>query len=177
MGFNLDDYEPVAARLSRWIESCRERGVQHRVETALMEYTDSRCVFRATIFEGDVAVATGHAEETRGEGHVNRTSHLENCETGALGRALANAGWAGSDVSKRPSREEMSKVVRTEGGGRVVNLDDRPGRDRPATEAQRSTVRRMAVERGIALTEPEIQALTAREASERIGAMKDVPRV
>ena len=43
---------------------------------------------------------------------MNRTSHVENCETGAVGRALANAGYAGSDVSKRPSREEMAKVNR-----------------------------------------------------------------
>jgi hypothetical protein len=34
---------------------------------------------------------------------------LENCETSAIGRALANAGYAAK--GKRPSREEMSKVV------------------------------------------------------------------
>jgi hypothetical protein len=34
---------------------------------------------------------------------------LENCETSAIGRALANAGYA--PKGKRPSREEMSKVV------------------------------------------------------------------
>jgi hypothetical protein len=34
---------------------------------------------------------------------------LENCETSAIGRALANAGYASK--GKRPSREEMSKVV------------------------------------------------------------------
>jgi hypothetical protein len=35
---------------------------------------------------------------------------LENCETSAIGRALANAGYA--PKGKRPSREEMTKVVR-----------------------------------------------------------------
>jgi hypothetical protein len=34
---------------------------------------------------------------------------LENCETSAIGRALANAGYAAK--GKRPSREEMTKVV------------------------------------------------------------------
>ena len=34
---------------------------------------------------------------------------MENCETSAIGRALANAGYA--PKGKRPSREEMSKVV------------------------------------------------------------------
>jgi hypothetical protein len=35
---------------------------------------------------------------------------LENCETSAIGRALANAGYASK--GKRPSKEEMVKVTR-----------------------------------------------------------------
>jgi hypothetical protein len=70
------------------------------------------CVIRAELWLEDVCIATGYAEEVRGAGNVNRTSHVENCETSAVGRALANAGMAGSDVSKRPSREEMAKVQR-----------------------------------------------------------------
>jgi hypothetical protein len=71
------------------------------------------CVIRAELWLEDVCIATGYAEEVRGAGNVNRTSHVENCETSAVGRALANAGMAGSDVSKRPSREEMTKVQNT----------------------------------------------------------------
>jgi hypothetical protein len=71
------------------------------------------CVIRAELWLEDVCVATGYAEEVRGAGNVNRTSHVENCETSAVGRALANAGMAGTDVNKRPSREEMSKVQNT----------------------------------------------------------------
>jgi hypothetical protein len=70
------------------------------------------CVIRAELWLEDVCIATGYAEEVRGAGNVNRTSHVENCETSAVGRALANAGMAGTDVNKRPSREEMSKVQR-----------------------------------------------------------------
>ena len=110
MAFNLDDYEPVAARLSRWLEIPSQ--APKRVITHLMQYTDQRCVFKAELWHGEVLVSTGWAEETRGEGHVNRTSHFENCETSAIGRALANAGLAGSDMTKRPSREEMGKVQR-----------------------------------------------------------------
>jgi hypothetical protein len=111
MAFNLDDYEPVAARLSRWLEIPSQ--APKRVITHLMQYTDARCVFKAELWHGDVLTSTGWAEETRGEGHVNRTSHFENCETSAIGRALANAGLAGSDYTKRPSREEMLKVERS----------------------------------------------------------------
>jgi hypothetical protein len=74
------------------------------------------CVIRAELWLEDICIATGYAEEVRGSGNVNRTSHVENCETSAVGRALANAGYAGSDVNKRPSREEMSKVQRMSQG-------------------------------------------------------------
>jgi len=110
MAFNLDDYEPVAARLTRWLTS-DQPGVK-RVLTYLEHYNDNRCVFKAELWVDELLIATGWAEETRGEGHVNRTSHFENCETSSVGRALANAGLAGSDHTKRPSREEMQKVDR-----------------------------------------------------------------
>jgi hypothetical protein len=42
---------------------------------------------------------------------INKTSSMEVCETSAIGRALANAGMAGSDMTKRPSREEMTKAA------------------------------------------------------------------
>ena len=109
MGFNLDDYEPVAARHSRWLaQHPNGRTITHMVSEAGADI----CVIRAELWLEDVCIATGYAEEVRGAGNVNRTSHVENCETSAVGRALANAGMAGSDVSKRPSREEMSKVQR-----------------------------------------------------------------
>ena len=108
MGFNLDDYEPVAARLDRWLKD-HPTG---RVITDLVHYLADVAVFKAELWLDGEIIATGWAEEVRGQGNVNRTSHVENCETGAVGRALANAGYAGSDVSKRPSREEMSKVQR-----------------------------------------------------------------
>jgi hypothetical protein len=55
-----------------------------------------------------VAYSTGFAEEKDSDRGVNATSALENCETSAIGRALANAGFAAK--GKRPSREEMVKV-------------------------------------------------------------------
>ena len=107
MGFNLDDYEPVAVRHSRWLtQHPNGRTITHMVSVPGADI----CVIRAELWLEDVCIATGYAEEVRGAGNVNRTSHVENCETSAVGRALANAGMAGTDVNKRPSREEMMKV-------------------------------------------------------------------
>ncbi len=108
--FNLEEYEPVEDRLEKFHKQHKEG----RVITEMVGYTDDRGVFKASLyrdFEEEKPWATGYAEETRGQGGlVNDTSHLENCETSAIGRALANAGYA--PKGKRPSREEMQKVNR-----------------------------------------------------------------
>ena len=122
MGFNLDDYEPVAARLDRWLRAmldgyAESKNDYPRVVTDMISQPGAEiCVIRAELWLGEMLIATGYAEEVRGQGNVNRTSHVENCETSAIGRALANCGMAGSDMTKRPSREEMTKVQRTSNG-------------------------------------------------------------
>lgn len=110
----LDNYEPVSARLDRWLKAHEGRDV--RVITDLVHYLQDMAVFRAELWLDGTLIATGWAEEIRGQGNVNRTSHVENCETSAVGRALANAGMAGADFTKRPSREEMAKVERSQAG-------------------------------------------------------------
>ena len=122
--FNLDSYEPVAVRHSRWLEQHpKGRTITHMVSTPGADI----CVIRAELWLEDVCIATGYAEEVRGAGNVNRTSHVENCETSAVGRALANAGMAGTDVNKRPSREEMSKVQNTAPKMRITQASSAKG--------------------------------------------------
>ena len=110
MRFNLDNYETVEARLARFWED-HPNG---QIRTSMHHYDENRVVFKAEVYR-DVAdtkpVATGHAEEVRDASPVNRTSHLENAETSAIGRALANWKYA-SKTQPRPSRQEMEKVQR-----------------------------------------------------------------
>ena len=107
--FNLEDYETVEERLTKFWKDHPDG----RINTTLLEANTTRFIVRAEIFRTEVDPqpwATGIAEETvQGRG-VNATSALENCETSAIGRALANAGYA--TKGKRASREEMTKVAK-----------------------------------------------------------------
>lgn len=107
MSFNLADYEPVADRLARfWTDHPSGRVITH-----LMSREDKVVTFKATVWFDRTeieATATGWASEIESERGVNATSALENCETSAIGRALANCNYA--TKGQRPSREEMAKA-------------------------------------------------------------------
>jgi len=103
--FNIEDYEPVEARLSRFWELHKEDG---RIETELVSHNAGHYIVKAIVFVGDRQVATGLADEHTEQKGVNARNALENAETSAIGRALANFNFA--PKGKRPSREEMVKA-------------------------------------------------------------------
>ena len=131
---SIEDYEPVQSRFSRFIEWSETQEQFFAVISELLSSPgEDICVMKTTILCDGVVVATGHAEEVRNMGNVNKTSHVENCETSAIGRALANFpmhNFCGTSSDKRPSREEMQKVERmttrqTEGGS-ITEPSNRP---------------------------------------------------
>ena len=111
--FNLENYETVEERLKVFWKD----NPNARINTEIAHITeDGTCVtIRAEVFkqEDDARpVATGIAQETKGQGgFANADAWMENCETSAIGRALANWKYQGSN-KPRPSAEEMSKVVK-----------------------------------------------------------------
>lgn len=108
MGFDLSSYATVEERLALFWAAHPEG----RIFTELVKMTDTTVLFRADVYRhrDDLnPTATGYAYEEKTDRGVNATSHVEVCETSAVGRALAN--WT-FQASKRPSREEMEKVVR-----------------------------------------------------------------
>jgi hypothetical protein len=107
MAFNLADYQPVEERLTLFWKDYPDG----RISTELEVCEAHRYVVKAYLYRtylDQVAYSTGFAEEKDSDRGVNATSALENCETSAIGRALANAGYA--TKGRRPSREEMVKV-------------------------------------------------------------------
>lgn len=114
---DLSDYALVADRIRLFYE----RFPAGRIVTELHSRTDREITFRALVFRGAADVlpaSTGWASEREGDGEINRVACLENTETSAVGRALANLGFTAS--SRRPSREEMEKAARHR-SGRLVN--------------------------------------------------------
>jgi hypothetical protein len=107
MAFNLADYETVESRLEKFWKDYPDG----RISTELEVCEAHRYVVKAYLYRtylDQVAYSTGFAEEKDSDRGVNATSALENCETSAIGRALANANYA--TKGRRPSREEMVKV-------------------------------------------------------------------
>lgn len=103
--FNLEDYETVETRLARFWEQHQEDG---RIETELVSHNNGHYIIKAKVFVADRQVSTGLADELVADKGVNARNALENAETSAIGRALANFNFA--PKGKRPSREEMTKA-------------------------------------------------------------------
>lgn len=110
----FEDYVPVAERIEQFY-TAHPAG---RILTSIIEHDREAgfVLIRAEVYrnsEDTMPAATGHAFELKGEGYVNKTSYLENCETSSVGRALALLGF---EVRRGiASREEMEKTSRGAG--------------------------------------------------------------
>lgn len=115
--FDLSQYEEVKDRLPKFFDKYPDG----RVLTELHDKTEQfeTVIFKAYLYANkedqlnNCPLSTGFAFEKDGDGYINKTSHIENCETSAIGRALANLTFHGS---KRPSKEEMNKVEKMSKG-------------------------------------------------------------
>lgn len=182
MGFNLDEYEPVAARIARfWAD--HPNGAIH---SELVFDDGERVVIKATVYIDRTQLmpaAVDYAEEIRTDRGVNSTSRIENCSTSAQGRALAACGYAPTDWSKKPSREEMAKVERM--GGSDANRPGMSAHGGLLTPKQLAFIKRLAKDRVLSEEAvfdeirdrfgPEagvLELLTARQASALIEAWK-----
>lgn len=113
--FNLADYETVEERIKRFYADNPDGRIITVDYTTETDRSSGVWRVQARVFltrddqDFEAPKATGVAFEVDGVGMANKTSALENAETSAIGRALANAGYSGN---RRTSREEMEKVER-----------------------------------------------------------------
>lgn len=77
----------------------------------VIRHEAGQILIKATIYnDKGIIQATGHAQEKDGDGFINKTSYVENCETSAWGRALGNMG-IGIDTSIA-SAEEVQNAIK-----------------------------------------------------------------
>ena len=113
MAYDLQNYETVSERTLKFYREYPKGRIETSLEDFSGNHNATRWVMRAAVYR-DSETATppagvGYAFEIDGGKGANRSSALENCETSAIGRALAAAGFA-SD-KQRATREEMRKVA------------------------------------------------------------------
>lgn len=83
---------------------------QGTIETQVLSIADGVCIMKAIIKNGDLVLGTGTAYEKENSTFINKTSYIENCETSAVGRALAMCG-IGIDTSIA-SKEEVENAIK-----------------------------------------------------------------
>jgi len=111
--FSLDEYETVEERLRRFWAKWPDGAIQTDMLNTDADRERKQWIVQAWVYRhrDDVrAIGTGLAFEVDGGMGANQTAALENAETSAIGRALANCGFSGN---KRASREEMAKANRS----------------------------------------------------------------
>ncbi len=118
MQFNLEDYISVSDRILEFWEQVRKTESTGSILTEIYhldtaEVKNRLVVIKASIVLNGNTVSTGWAKEREGTAGANRTSFIENAETSAIGRALANYGASVTkgNPGSRPSREEMESVA------------------------------------------------------------------
>jgi hypothetical protein len=109
--FNLNEYQTVQERIDLFWKKFPEG----RFKLDIVSQSDNQVIIKASVWtdKNDKQPTTvDFAEERIGTSPVNKISHVENCATSALGRAISALGGEFSPKGKRPSREEMDKVAR-----------------------------------------------------------------
>ena len=123
-------YTEVAKR----VEAFRTHfGLKYGITTNIIVDNEKRVVIKAQVYDlsnKEIAVGEGYAEEIRGSSLVNKTSAIENCETSAIGRALASLGLHGGQYA---SVNEIDKAQNNE-----KNIDE--NKEKPKAETKKPTL-------------------------------------
>lgn len=170
--FNLNDYDQVEDRIKKFYEDHTDG----RITTEVIYEDGERTMIEAYIYlnkEDQInkcPKSTGIAEEIRIMNksisksgmeyeEVNFSSWTENCETSAIGRALANMNISGN---KRPSRQEMEKVERYSNSNSINSRPTtapRNGISEPMTKEQEKYVKTLIMRKLGIKTKEELPRL------------------
>ena len=100
--------------VSQRVKGFRQLLPSGSIQTKILKLSNGECIMQATIFDEEGRIlSTGIACEVEGSSSINATSYIENCETSAVGRALAMLG-IGSETSIS-SYDEVRDAKETRG--------------------------------------------------------------
>jgi hypothetical protein len=119
MGYNFKttnikgkEYVEVNERIKYFRTAPEFKG--YSLSSELVHFDSDSCVVKAVVCNSEgFVVATGYAQEDRSSSYINKTSYIENCETSAWGRALANLA-IGIDTSIASSNEVSIAIAKQE---------------------------------------------------------------
>lgn len=98
------EYRTVAERVQDF-HADKDHG---SILTEVVKHEGNMIIVKATVIVGGNTYI-GHGMEVIGSSQINKTSALENAETSAVGRALAFAGWGGTEIA---SADEVANAIR-----------------------------------------------------------------
>ena len=115
---NLDAIEMADGKryvtVSQRVKGFRQVLPSGSIQTKILKLSNGECIMQATIYDEEGrTLSTGIACEVEGSSSINATSYIENCETSAVGRALAMLG-IGSETSIS-SYDEVRDAKETRG--------------------------------------------------------------
>lgn len=106
-------YSTVNERIKAFSKEYKDR---FSIETNIIKLDEGLCVIKAKVTvltkDSNSLVYEGHAYEREASSHINKTSYIENCETSAIGRALASAGYGGDEFC---SANELQNALHQQG--------------------------------------------------------------
>ena len=118
------------------LKAFREEHKEWSLISDVVSLTEEICVIKASILdENGRVIATGLAQEDRQSSMINNTSYVENCETSAWGRALANLGYgidtsvaSANEVAMAIEKQELNETLDVIGGDYVVQIGKHKGK-------------------------------------------------
>ena len=161
------EYFTVAERLSEL--NTKVEG-NYTLTTEMVYFKDGMVVFKATL-QVEENTFTGHAMEKEDASMINKTSFVECAETSAIGRALASAGFLGSEFA---SADEVSTAIKNQGDNPVQNTSKG---DDFATPNQVSYIKKLCTQNGIPEDKYPLEEMTKQEASDIIQVVMDTNKV
>jgi len=107
-------------------------GTELGIQTEILKDEGGIVQVKANIIDksNNAVLGSGLAEEVRGSSNVNKTSALENCETSAIGRALASLGLHGGQYAS------ANEIDRAEAKSEIIEEKKKEPQPEPQPEPE-----------------------------------------